>query len=116
MTATAGSEQATTGSEGPASAVLDQTTGTIWHSKWSGDARENLWIDIALGESKTVTGLRMLPRSGGGNGTITPTASRSVMITARLIRKLPRVHGTAVTVGRWQSSMPSRLPMYASMR
>lgn len=41
------------------------------HSKWSGDARENLWIDIALGESKTVTGLRMLPRSGGGNGTIT---------------------------------------------
>ena len=71
MTATAGSEQATTGSEGPASAVLDQTTGTIWHSKWSGDARENLWIDIALGESKTVTGLRMLPRSGGGNGTIT---------------------------------------------
>lgn len=71
MTATAGSEQATTGSEGPASAVLDQTTGTIWHSKWSGDDRANLWIDISLGESKTVTGLRMLPRSGGGNGTIT---------------------------------------------
>ena len=73
MTATAGSEQApgTNNAEGPAKNVLDNDNSTIWHSAWSGADRNNLWIDISLGESKTVNGLRMLPRNGGGNGVIT---------------------------------------------
>ena len=72
MTATAGSQQSASGSEGPASNVLDNNAGTIWHSKWAGEPRENLWIDIKLAEPTTVGGLRYLTRSAGGtNGIIT---------------------------------------------
>ena len=72
MTATSGSEQATSGSEGPASNVLDGNTNTIWHSVWAGTGRENLWIDIALPQAQSVNGMRVLPRSEGGtNGIIT---------------------------------------------
>ena len=35
MTATAGSQQGTTGSEGPASNVLDGDANTIWHTQYS---------------------------------------------------------------------------------
>lgn len=72
MTASAGSVQASSGSEGPASNVLDNNTGTIWHSVWAGTARENLWIELQLPESTVVGGLRYLTRSTGGtNGIIT---------------------------------------------
>ena len=70
MTATAGSAQTQTGTEGPASNVLDNNVSTLWHSKYAGDDQTNLWIDIALGESKTVNGLRLLPRNSGINGMI----------------------------------------------
>ena len=70
MTATAGSAQPQTGKEGPASYVLDKDVSTLWHSKYEGDDQNNLWIDIALGESKTVNGLRILPRNGAVNGVI----------------------------------------------
>ena len=72
ITATAGSEQAVSGSEGPASNVLDGNTSTIWHSVWSGTERENLWIDLKLQEKQMVDGVRVLPRQEGGtNGIIT---------------------------------------------
>lgn len=70
MTATAGSAQTQTGTEGPASNVLDNNVSTLWHSKYAGDDQTNLWIGIALGESKTVNGLRLLPRNSGINGMI----------------------------------------------
>ena len=69
MTATAGSEQP--GNEGPARLVLDGDPNTLWHTLWNGAAREDHWIDIALGGEKTVDGLRYLPRPSGRNGLIT---------------------------------------------
>ncbi|MFR2837209.1 MAG: endo-alpha-N-acetylgalactosaminidase family protein, partial [[Clostridium] nexile] len=59
MTATAGSEQSQTGSEGPASNVLDGDENTIWHTVWAGTPIENHWIDIATAEPTTVGGVRL---------------------------------------------------------
>lgn len=72
MSASAGNVQSETGTEGPASNVLDNNPGTIWHTAWAGSDRNVQWIDIALGEKQIVGGLRYLPRQGGGvNGIIT---------------------------------------------
>ena len=73
LTATAGDWQ--TGyeaTEGPANLVLDENTGTIWHTNWYGTSRANHWIQFELSENYAVDGLRYLPRqSGSTNGTIT---------------------------------------------
>ena len=69
MTATAGSEQSQTGSEGPASNVLDGDENTIWHTVWAGTPIENHWIDIATAEPTTVGGVRLQQRSDN-NGVI----------------------------------------------
>lgn len=69
MTATAGSEQSQTGSEGPASNVLDGDENTIWHTVWAGTPIENHWIDIATAEPTTVAGVRLQQRSAK-NGVI----------------------------------------------
>jgi len=69
MTATAGSEQSQTGSEGPASNVLDGDENTIWHTVWAGTPIENHWIDIATAEPTTVGGVRLQQRSSK-NGVI----------------------------------------------
>ena len=68
---TAGSEQSSSGSEGPASNLIDNNTTTIWHSDWNGTERENLWVNIHLPEPAKVDGLRYLPRTSGSNGIIT---------------------------------------------
>lgn len=70
ITASAGSEQSTTGSEGPAKNVLDNDTDTIWHTKWGGVSADLLNITLNLPESTKIDGLRYLPRSNAGNGTI----------------------------------------------
>lgn len=66
MTATAGSQQGTTGSEGPASNVLDGDANTIWHTQYSPsvDSFDKQWIDIATAEPTTVGGVRLQQRSG----------------------------------------------------
>lgn len=71
MTATAGSQQGTTGSEGPASNVLDGDANTIWHTQYSPsvDSFDKQWIDIATAEPTTVGGVRLRQRSGK-NGVI----------------------------------------------
>lgn len=71
MHITTGSEQATTGSEGPASNLLDGNTSTIWHSDWSGSERSNLWVEVDLGSEQEIDGIRFLPRQTGTNGIIT---------------------------------------------
>lgn len=74
LSAAAGSSETNGGaSEGPASLALDNKPNTIWHSKWAGDSRENLYITIALSdEAYMVDGLRYQPRTAGGtNGMIT---------------------------------------------
>ena len=71
MTATAGSQQGTTGSEAPASNVLDGDANTIWHTQYSPsvDSFDKQWIDIATAEPTTVGGVRLQQRSGK-NGVI----------------------------------------------
>lgn len=71
MTATAGSQQGATGSEGPASNVLDGDANTIWHTQYSPsvDSFDKQWIDIATAEPTTVGGVRLQQRSGK-NGVI----------------------------------------------
>lgn len=75
MTAVAGSDEGevagtTTNKdvEGPARLVLDNNTATIWHSKWDGDAYDNLWITIDMAAEKNVSMLKYVPRLGVNNG------------------------------------------------
>lgn len=72
MSVTTGSQQSTTGAEGPAANLIDGSNDTIWHSAWAGTERENLWVDIKFDEETEVDGLRYLPRQDTGtNGNIT---------------------------------------------
>lgn len=71
MVATAGSEQLNNATEGLAKYAIDNQTGTMWHSAWSGATRDKLWIDIQLPEKQIVNGVRLLPRLSGTNGLIT---------------------------------------------
>ncbi len=72
MTATDGSHQdnSCTGSK-----VLDNDPSTIWHTNWEETAAKGFladhWVTINLGGTYLVNGLTYLPRTGGGNGTIT---------------------------------------------
>ena len=76
MTATAGSQYAASGNEGPASNVLDNNLNTHWHSKYNEDnasngGRPKHWITINLGGTYLIDSLKYTPRTGGLNGTIT---------------------------------------------
>ena len=78
LTATACSEQSTSGSEGPAANVLDGNTSTIWHTKWAGDecadsGANSHWIQLSTkdGEPITIAGFEYTPRTSGTNGLIT---------------------------------------------
>lgn len=68
---TASSEQYTSGTEGPASNVLDGKTDTIWHSAYVNTDRSTLWIEFEFEEPTLIDGLRYLPRQNGSNGNIT---------------------------------------------
>lgn len=99
LVASACTEQAKSGGEGPASNVLDGDKSTIWHTLWDGDGHSDHWImlsqkgvasgtgsstsalrvpmfarlaRLALGADAPmkVSGLEYTPRSGAGNGTI----------------------------------------------
>lgn len=70
MTATAGSEHKGVQGQGLAEYAIDNNESTIWHTSWAGVARVYMWIDIALKEADTVTGVRFLQRSGNQNGRI----------------------------------------------
>ena len=70
MQASAGSEHADSGVEGPASNLLDDDESTIWHTVYGGTPMENRWVEIALERSTLIDGLRYLPRKVGTNGTI----------------------------------------------
>ena len=70
MTATTGSQQSETGSEGPASNVLDGDASTIWHTVWAGTPIENHWLNLKLEKPATVSGFRLQQRTSGKNGVI----------------------------------------------
>lgn len=58
-------------SEGPASNVLDGNMGTIWHSNYAPKDELPVYIELDLGKEYDVNKVEYVPRSGGGNGTIT---------------------------------------------
>ncbi|MBQ2383709.1 MAG: discoidin domain-containing protein, partial [Oscillospiraceae bacterium] len=58
--------------EGPAYFAVDNDPGSLWHTDWYGESRENHWFQFELTEGYTVDGLRYWPRQAGNtNGTIT---------------------------------------------
>ena len=73
LSATAGSEQSTTGSEGPVSNLFDNDTTTKWHTKYGAGSTTmaDRWVQVDLGKNDLVTGVRYLPRKdGGSNGNL----------------------------------------------
>lgn len=62
ITATAGSSQA---NQGPDKA-LDNDTSTLWHTSWNGCSREEVWIQLDLGEVKPVSMVKYVARASGG--------------------------------------------------
>lgn len=73
ITATAGSEEAehATATEGLVKLAFDRKSNTMWHSKWGGDDRSNLWVRMDLEEPTEISALRYLPRQeGAANGVV----------------------------------------------
>ncbi len=69
--ATADSETALGAGSGPASAAIDGNPATLWHTQWTPTAAPLPHrITIDLGAARQVSGLRILPRQDGPNGTI----------------------------------------------
>lgn len=55
--------------------VLDNNTGTIWHTEWNGTVADaDKWIAFDLGEVAAIAGLRYLPRQNQASGRITEYA------------------------------------------
>ena len=50
--------------------VLDDNTGTMWHTDWNVTTMPH-WIDLEMDEPTKVNGLTYVPRQSGLNGTIT---------------------------------------------
>lgn len=56
---------------GDAKNLTDGDPSTIWHTMYSVTvAKHPHWVDLDLGEEKTIKGFTFLPRQGGGNGDI----------------------------------------------
>ncbi len=59
------------GESGAVTNAFDGNAATIWHTQWqAASPPPPHWVMINLGGATDVGGLRYLPRSGGGNGTI----------------------------------------------
>ncbi|WP_097033181.1 discoidin domain-containing protein [Clostridium tertium] len=71
MKASATSEHPNVGSEGLASFAIDGKPGTIWHTNYDTPVQLPQSITLDLGKAYTINKFSYLPRSNGGNGTIT---------------------------------------------
>lgn len=71
MKASATSEHPNVGTEGLASFAIDGNTGTIWHTNYNTPVKLPQSITLDLGKAYTINKFSYLPRSNGGNGTIT---------------------------------------------
>ena len=71
MKATATSEHPNVGSEGLAAFAIDGNPGTIWHTNYNTPVQLPQSITLDLGKAYTINKFSYLPRSNGGNGTIT---------------------------------------------
>lgn len=71
LTASAGSEHATSGVEGPAKNALDGDLNTLWHTNWSNiPPITDLWIQFELAEATKLDAVRYYARNGSHNGRI----------------------------------------------
>lgn len=71
MKASATSEHPNVGTEGLASFAIDGNEGTIWHTNYNNPVELPQSITLDLGKAYTINKFSYLPRSNGGNGTIT---------------------------------------------
>lgn len=71
MKASATSEHPNVGSEGLASFAIDGKPGTIWHTNYNTPVQLPQSITLDLGRAYNINKFSYLPRSNGGNGTIT---------------------------------------------
>ena len=75
VAATAGNQHSASGTEGPASNVIDNNVSTIWHTSYANSAStcnaEDRWIQLDLGSNQKVNTVRYLPRTGSSNGRFT---------------------------------------------
>ncbi len=71
MTATATSQHAATGSEGPAANVLDGNLTTIWHTKYNPQDLLPQSLTVSFGQTRNVNKYVYTPRQTGNNGTVT---------------------------------------------
>lgn len=64
--------QETAGENGAATNAIDGDPATYWHTHWSGGVEDPLphTLTIDMKAATTVSAVKYLPRSGGGNGTI----------------------------------------------
>ena len=100
VAATAGNEQTTSGSEGPASNVIDNNVSTIWHTSYANNAStcnaEDRWIQLDLGSNQDVNAVRYLPRTGANNGRFTKYEIQ--------VCKNGETTFTTVASGRWSDT------------
>ena len=69
--ATAASAYPGTGKEGPASYVVDNNTGTWWHTNWNETVpMEDFWITLEMEEETVLDALRYYGRDGSINGRV----------------------------------------------
>lgn len=95
-TATAGSEYPGTGNEGPASYVVDNNTGTWWHTNWNVTVpMSDFWITHELEEETVLDALRYYGRDGSENGRVN---EYKVEVST------DNEHWTTVSTGTWENT------------
>lgn len=95
-TATAGSEYPGTGNEGPASYVVDNNTGTWWHTNWNVTVpMSDFWITLELEKETVLDALRYYGRDGSENGRVN---EYKVEVST------DNEHWTTVSTGTWENT------------
>ncbi len=87
----------TTAQDGKAINAIDGSNGTIWHTKWSGGADPQPHeIQLDLGASFSITGLKYMPRQDQSNGRI---AQYEIYVSED-----PTNWGAAMATGTWPNT------------
>lgn len=103
-TATAGSEYPGTGNEGPASYVVDNNTGTWWHTNWNETVpMSDFWITLKLEEETILDALRYYGRDGSENGRVNEY---------RVEVSIDGEEWTPVSTGTWENTAGWKLAVF----
>ena len=108
MTATVGSFEASSETEGNGSLALDNDLSTMWHTDWNGCSQDDVWITLDLGESKPVAMVKYVPRqSGGENGIFTEYKVE--------VRNSESEEWTQVDTGTWEGDMETKYSTFTQV-